>query len=190
MKNKFIALFLLSFLSGSGKLDAQHQSPDKKKMEWFKDAKLGIFIHWGIYSVNGISESWSFFNNYINHENYLKQLDGFSAAKYDPSAWVNLIKNSGAKYSVITSRHHDGISLWDSKADQAMTTSKNALVQSDVLTPFVTALQKSGLKTGLYYSLTDWSHPYYDIHTQTKKDMKLKTILNDGTVLSSTIRLS
>jgi alpha-L-fucosidase len=55
------------------------------KMEWFKNAKLGIFIHWGIYSVNGISESWSFFNNYINHENYMKQLNGFSASNINLS---------------------------------------------------------------------------------------------------------
>ncbi|MCS3529275.1 alpha-L-fucosidase [Chryseobacterium sp. JUb7] len=169
MKSKFISIFLLSVLLGNGKLTAQHQSPDTKKMEWFQDAKLGIFIHWGIYSVDGISESWSFFNNYINHENYLKQLNGFSASQYKPAEWVSMIKNSGAKYSVITTRHHDGISLWNSKADKAITTSKDALAKADVLTPFVTELRKSGLKTGLYYSLPDWSHPYYDVNTRTKK---------------------
>ena len=81
-------------------------------MEWFKDAKLGIVINWGIYAVNGISESWSFFNGYISHEDYLKQLDGFTAKNYDPDYWAKLIKESGAKYSVITSKHHDGFCLW------------------------------------------------------------------------------
>jgi len=67
------------------------------KMDWFEKAKLGIFIHWGIYSVNGISESWSFFNGYISHSDYMKQLDGFDAKKYNPTEWANIIQESGAK---------------------------------------------------------------------------------------------
>ncbi len=159
-----IGLFF-PFLMVSGQL----KNPNDEKMEWFQDAKLGIFIHWGIYSVNGISESWSFFNNYINHENYMKQLDGFSASNYHPEKWVELIESSGAKYAVITTRHHDGVSLWDSKAKQAITIKNDAKAQKDVLTPFVESLKKSGLKTGFYYSLPDWSHPLYDINTRTKK---------------------
>lgn len=150
------------------------KAQENKKMEWFEDAKLGIFIHWGIYSVDGISESWAFFNNYINHDNYMKQLNGFTASKYNPNDWTQLIKNSGAKYAVITTRHHDGVSLWDSKAEKSITTVKNATAKKDVLSPFVTSLQKTGLKTGLYYSLPDWSHPHYDIATRTKKRYELK----------------
>lgn len=153
---------------------AQNKPVEEEKMEWFDDAKLGIFIHWGIYSVDGISESWAFFNNYINHANYLKQLDGFTAAQYDPKEWVSLIKDSGAKYTVITSKHHDGISLWDSKQDKAITTKNNAAAKKDVLTPFISEVKKSGLKTGIYYSLPDWSHPYYDIVTRTQKRYDLK----------------
>ncbi|ASK28948.1 alpha-L-fucosidase [Chryseobacterium sp. T16E-39] len=172
MKNKWIFVFLLGVLA-SGNVNAQDKT-NLKKMEWFQDAKLGIFIHWGIYSVDGISESWSFFNNYINHENYMKQLKGFSASKFDPQYWMKLIKASGAKYSVITTKHHDGVSLWDSKAEKAITIPKNSLAQKDVLTPFVEELKKSGLKTGLYYSLPDWSHPYYDTNTRTKKRYDIK----------------
>lgn len=158
-------LALALFLDGN----AQNNSTNHTKMEWFDDAKLGIFIHWGIYSVNGISESWAFFNNYISQENYLKQLDGFSAEKYNPMEWVSLVKNSGAKYTVITTKHHDGISLWDSKQDKALSTSNHAKVKQDVLTPFIKEVKASGLKTGLYFSLPDWSHPYYDIKTRTQK---------------------
>lgn len=147
----------------------QQSSVDQDKMEWFDDAKLGIFIHWGIYSVNGISESWAFFNNYINHQNYLKQLDGFTGDNYNPKEWASLIKHSGAKYTVITSKHHDGISLWDSKQEKALTTKKDAEMQQDVLTPFVQEVKDLGLKMGLYFSLPDWSHPYYDITTRTQK---------------------
>lgn len=174
MKSKITRTFLLGLILATGTLHSQTQSPENKKMEWFQHAKLGIFIHWGIYSVDGIAESWSFFNNYINHENYMKQLDGFSASNYKPDEWVKLIKDSGAKYAVITTKHHDGVSLWDSKAEKATTIPKNSLAKKDVLAPFVSELKKSGLKTGLYYSLPDWSHPYYDNNTKTKKRYEIK----------------
>nr|WP_305051274.1 alpha-L-fucosidase [Elizabethkingia bruuniana] len=168
MKNRITSLLLLSLSIGS--IAAQEKKiNDEAKMQWFRDAKLGVFIHWGIYSVNGISESWSFFNNYINHDNYMKQLGGFNASRYNPDEWTKLIKESGAKYSVITTRHHDGISLWDSKSDKAITSFKDASAKEDLIAPFVADLKKAGLKTGLYYSLPDWSHPYYDVNTRTKK---------------------
>lgn len=175
MRNKlFKAVFLGLTLSASG-IGIKAQSADNhQKMEWFKNAKLGVFIHWGIYSVNGISESWSFFNNYVNHDNYMKQLNGFSASGYQPDQWVNLIKESGAKYAVITTKHHDGVSLWNSNADNAITIPKHALAKKDVLSPFVSNLKNAGLKTGLYFSLPDWSHPYYDINTRTKKRYEIK----------------
>jgi alpha-L-fucosidase len=80
-------------------LSAQNQEPPSEKaqrMAWFEEAKLGIFIHWGIYAVNGIDESWSFYNRYLPYEEYMKQLDGFTAQNYDPQAWARLIKESGA----------------------------------------------------------------------------------------------
>lgn len=179
MKNSLLKAVFLGLILSAHNISAQGQTADNsKKMEWFKNAKLGIFIHWGIYSVNGISESWSFFNNYINHENYMKQLNGFSASKYQPEQWVNLIKESGAKYAVITAKHHDGVSLWNSKAEKAISIPQHSLAKKDVLSPFVSALKKSGLKTGLYFSLPDWSHPYYNINTRTKKRYELK---NDPT---------
>lgn len=174
MKNKLLPSFVISLLFASSPVHAQNISSESKKMEWFQDAKLGIFIHWGIYSVNGISESWSFFNNYINHDNYMKQLNGFSASQYHPEDWVKLIKDSGAKYSVITSKHHDGVALWNSKAEKATTIPQNSLAKKDVLPPFISELKKSGLKTGIYYSLPDWSHPYYDIKTRVEKRYDIK----------------
>ena len=174
--NKKWVLWMCSVLL-LGPVLGQAQTPEVKedeKMEWFEDAKLGVFIHWGIYAVNGISESWAFFNNYINHDNYMHQLDGFTASHYNAEEWVGLIKKSGAKYSVITTRHHDGVSLWDSKAEEALTTARHSAAQKDVLTPLVQALQHADLKTGLYYSLPDWSHPYYDVHTRTRKRYEAK----------------
>lgn len=161
-----LVLCLCIVISTNAQQPTEEHNP---KMEWFKDAKLGVFIHWGIYSVEGLSESWAFFNNYISHTDYMKQLDGFTASQYNPEDWAELIKKSGAQYSVLTTRHHDGVSLWDSKAEQAITTAKDAAAEQDVLSPFIAALQKTDVKTGLYYSLPDWSHPYYDVNTKTKK---------------------
>jgi Alpha-L-fucosidase len=176
MKKRITPLLFVIMLCG--KVNAQQPGAkdidDKKqKMEWFANAKLGIFIHWGIYSVNGISESWSFFNNYINHDNYMKQLDGFTAANYRPEEWVKLIKESGAKYTVITTKHHDGVSLWNTKAIDATTTLKQSAAKKDVITPFIREVKKSGLKTGIYFSLPDWSHPDYDGFTRDRKRYKL-----------------
>ncbi|WP_097046958.1 alpha-L-fucosidase [Flagellimonas pacifica] len=131
-----------------------------EKMQWFQDAKLGIFIHWGLYAVNGIDESWSFYNGYISHDNYLKQTKGFTAKNYNPGAWAELIKKSGAKYSVITSKHHDGFALWNSKYSN-FNAVKGSAAKKDVLSPFVKALRENNLKVGIYYSLPDWSYNDY-----------------------------
>ena len=64
-------------------------------MQWFADARFGVFIHWGIYAVDGIDESWAFYNGKISHADYMKQLRGFTAAHYDPAAWADLIARSG-----------------------------------------------------------------------------------------------
>lgn len=137
-------------------------------MQWFSDAKLGIFIHWGIYSVNGIDESWSFYNGYISYNDYMKQLGGFTAAKYRPAEWVNLIGESGAKYAVITTKHHDGVALWDSKCGD-LNVVKASAAKKDLIQPFVSELKRNKLKVGLYYSLLDWSHPDYPNKTKTEK---------------------
>ena len=159
-------LFLLiSFFS----LNAQETLESyQKRMQWFEDAKLGIFIHWGIYSVNGIDESWSFFNNYIPYEDYMQQLDGFNASDYDPSEWVQLIEQSGAKYAVLTTKHHDGVALWDTGCS-GINVVENSAAKTDLIQPFVKAVKKSSLKLGLYYSLLDWSHPDYPNKTRTEK---------------------
>lgn len=136
-------------------------------MQWFSDAKLGIFIHWGIYAVNGIDESWSFFNGYISYEEYMKQLDGFTADKYDPSAWARLISKSGARYAVITTKHHDGVALWDTRQSDLSVLGKTP-AKRDLIEPLVKALRKQDLRVGLYFSQLDWSYPDYPQKTKTE----------------------
>lgn len=134
--------------------------PDER-LQWFRDARLGIFIHWGIYAVNGIDESWSFYNGHISYEDYMKQLGGFTASKYDPAAWADLFAEAGAKYVVLTAKHHDGVALWPSECQGAITLQKDAPVSADLIGPYVRAMQAKNLKAGLYYSLIDWSYPDY-----------------------------
>jgi len=130
--------------------------------EWFRNAKLGIFIHWGIYAVKGVSESWSFYHGSISYKDYMDQLKGFTASKYDPQAWAQLIKDSGAKYSILTTKHHDGVALWNTKANNLSTLRSPA--GRDLLTPWVKAIREQDIKVGLYFSLLDWSNPdYYSV---------------------------
>jgi len=140
----------------------QKTAPDsiRKKMQWFADAKLGIFIHWGIYSVNGVDESWSFHNKKISYKSYMEQLKGFTASRYNPAEWAGLIKQSGARYAVITTKHHDGFALWPTKQHH-FNVVDNSPAKRDVLKPFYDALDKEGIKRGAYFSLIDWSHPDY-----------------------------
>jgi len=159
---KFITIICLLFLAQMQSAAQQKINPDsiREKMQWFADAKLGIFIHWGIYSVNGIDESWSFHNKKISYDDYMKQLKGFTASKYDPQAWADLIKESGARYAVITTKHHDGVALWPTKQNH-FNVADNTPAKRDVLKPFYEALNKDGIKKGAYFSLIDWSHPDY-----------------------------
>jgi alpha-L-fucosidase len=155
-------LQLLLFFMALFPLQAQ------SKMDWFEDAKLGIFIHWGLYSVDGISESWAFYNGYLSHEDYLKQRHGFGAENYNPDQWADLIAQSGAKYTVITSKHHEGFALWKTKYGN-LNAVKSAKAQRDVLTPFVKAVRAKGLQLGIYFSLPDWSYSDYTHFTNSKK---------------------
>lgn len=169
-------------------IDVQGLAADSiaPKMQWFADAKLGIFIHWGIYAVEGTSESWSFHSRQTTYPFYMSQLKGFGAEKYDPKAWATLIQESGAQYAVITTQHHDGVALWDTKqltpntpwslsSKEPLKMQKPALwnaklplsvvaqspAKRDLIAPFASALREQGLKFGAYYSLLDWSHNDY-----------------------------
>jgi len=101
----------------------------------------------------------------------MKQLDGFTAEKYDPAEWVDLIRKSGARYAVLTSKHHDGVALWDTRMSDLNVVDKTP-AGKDLITPFVEELRKADLKVGLYYSILDWSHTDYPNFT---KEMKRYT---------------
>ena len=110
--------------------------------------------------MDGVSESWSFHNGQISYEDYMAQLPGFTASKYDPVAWAGLIKQSGARYAVLTAKHHDGVALWDTRLGDLNVVSRTPAGR-DLIQPYCDAMRAAGLKVGLYYSLIDWSHQNY-----------------------------
>jgi alpha-L-fucosidase len=157
----FIAVFVFTTLATPANAQSKiNQDSIAQKMGWFEDAKLGIFIHYGIYAVNDVSESWSFHNKQVTWPAYMSQLSGFTASKYDPTAWSNLFKEAGARYTVITTKHHDGVALWDTK-EKHYDVIRNTPAKKDLIDPLVNALRKNNIKVGAYFSLIDWSHPDY-----------------------------
>lgn len=159
MKYGLFALLLIAALPMRAQQHAA-ASDLEQKMQWFADAKLGIFIHAGIYSVKGVDESWSFYNKKISHAEYMQQLDGFTLRRYNPAAWADLIQQSGANYAVITTKHHDGVAMYDTRMNRLSSVHATPARQ-DLVAPLFTELRKRNIKTGAYYSLIDWTHPDY-----------------------------
>lgn len=157
------AVVLIALLGLLENAQAQHAARDRdERLSWWSRAKLGIFIHWGYYAVEGVSESWSIWNRQITHAKYMEQAIGFTAERYDPAAWAALFKESGARYAVLTSKHHDGVCLWPTRLTRLNVAEKTPAAR-DLIGPYCQALRDAGLKVGLYFSLCDWSHPDYSV---------------------------
>lgn len=126
----------------------------------FQDARFGVFIHWGVYSVLGRGE-WVMENEKIPYAKYKEVAAAkFNPTAYDPDAWCRLFKEAGAKYVTITSKHHDGFCLWDS-AETDWDVVDATPYGKDLLKPLAEACQRHGLKLFFYHSQVDWSHPEY-----------------------------
>ena len=122
--------------------------------EEFQDAKFGIFLHWGLYSMLGTGE-WTMTNANINYKEYAKLADAFYPHNFDAAAWVSAIKASGAKYICFTSRHHDGFSMWDT--DESCYNIVDATpYKTDIVKALAGECHRQGIKLHLYYSLIDW----------------------------------
>lgn len=128
--------------------------------EWFKQAKLGIFLHWGIYAVGDVSESWSFHNGAISAEDYMKLCDGFTASKFDAKKWAKIFKSSGANYAVLTAKHHDGVALFDTQYSD-LNVVKKTPAGRDLIAEYTEAMREEGIKVGIYFSLIDWTDERY-----------------------------
>lgn len=132
-------------------------NPDLK---WFQDARFGMFIHWGIYAIPARGE-WIKQRESIPEDHYQTFFETFNPYKYDPKIWAKAAKQAGMKYAVLTSKHHDGFCLFDSKYTDYKAT--NTPAGRDLIREYVDAFRAEGLKVGFYYSLLDWHHPDYPI---------------------------
>lgn len=137
---------------------ADRATPDAKRIKWFNQARFGMFIHWGLYSLLGRG-TWVMHHDQIPVQEMEKLAGKFTAKKFDAAAWANLARDAGMKYAILTTRHHDGFCLFDSAASDF--TSVKTAAQRDLVGEYVEAFRKAGLKVGFYYSLLDWRFPGY-----------------------------
>ncbi|MDR2287321.1 MAG: alpha-L-fucosidase [Prevotellaceae bacterium] len=129
-----------------------------KRLEWWTHDRFGMFIHWGIYALPARHE-WIKHNERISNENYQKYFDNFDPDLYNPAEWAKKAKDAGMKYAVLTTKHHDGFCLWDSKYTDYKAT--NTPCGKDLVKLFVDAFRAEGIRVGFYYSLIDWHHPHF-----------------------------
>ena len=183
-----LAILVVAF-AAVGTLHAQSYQPtweslDKRPVpQWYKDVKFGIFIHWGVYSVpgwapkgsyaewyqnrlnSGDSATFSFHKKKFGNLTYYQLADQFKAELFNPDEWAQVIEKSGAKYVVLTSKHHDGFALWPSKeASDSWGFPWNAGETGphrDLLGDLFKALRKTTVHAGLYYSLYEWYNPLW-----------------------------
>ncbi|WP_138205743.1 alpha-L-fucosidase [Haloimpatiens lingqiaonensis] len=127
----------------------------KDKLKVFTDARFGMFIHWGLYSIPARGE-WVRSNERITADDYEKFFYEFNPVNYNPKEWAKLAKEAGMKYVVMTTKHHDGFCLFDSKYTDYKAT--NTLAKRDLIKEYVEAFREEGLAVGFYYSLLDWHH--------------------------------
>lgn len=157
-KNLFAACFALICLSAA----AQKYIPSEdnlKAREWFRDAGFGMFIHWGVYSVLGDGE-WVMQRQAISKSNYQKLPAFFNPLEYDPAKWVALAKSAGMKYITITSRHHDGFTMFDTKQTDWNIVQRSPY-HKDPLKMLADECHKQGIRLFFYYSLLDWYQDDY-----------------------------
>jgi len=159
---KIIFKILFSIILIGPYSKAQKYVPSSENLEsreWFQNARFGLFVHWGVYSILGDGE-WVMNNQNISISEYEKLPTFFNPIDYDPVEWVSMVKEAGMKYITITSRHHDGFSMFDTKM------SDYNIVQStpygkDIIKLLAEECRKQGIKLFFYYSLLDWNRDDY-----------------------------
>jgi len=125
---------------------------------WLVHDRFGLFIHWGLYALPARHE-WVRHNEQIPHEEYEKYFKRFDPDLYDPKLWAQTASQAGMKYFVVTTKHHEGFCLWDSKLTDYK--APNTPAGRDLLRPMVEAFRRENLRVGFYHSLIDWHHPQY-----------------------------
>jgi alpha-L-fucosidase len=166
MKHAQIALFLALTLSTFTRFNAAAETPaaHNQRMEWFRDARFGMFLHWGVYAVpagawNGKTNygEWFLENTQMPVSQYEKFAAQFNPTNFNAREWVRMAKDAGMRYIVITSKHHDGFGIY--RSGQTDWCVKTTPFQRDPLKELADACRAADIRLCLYYSIMDWHHP-------------------------------
>ncbi|MBP6829038.1 MAG: alpha-L-fucosidase, partial [Saprospiraceae bacterium] len=162
-----LALFSLPLLLSAQTPDYLHETDAQRdaRMAWWKDARFGLFLHWGLYAVAAGEYGgqknygeWLMYEAKIPKPEYEKFAPQFNPVKFDADAWVRMAKDAGMKYIVITSKHHDGFCMFDSKVSDYDIADRTPF-RRDPLRELADACRREGLKLCFYHSIMDWHHP-------------------------------
>lgn len=144
---------------------AESAADKARRLQWWTDARFGLFLHWGLYAVpagewKGTTNhaEWFMDSTGIPREEYEKFAARFDPRRYDPDAWMKAARDAGMRYVIVTSKHHEGFSMWDSKATDYDVVERTPYAR-DVLKPLAEAARRHGLHFGTYYSIMDWHDP-------------------------------
>lgn len=165
-----LALLPLSFTHAQKRIGNETEAAKEKRMSWWTQDRFGMFIHWGLYALPARHE-WVKNHEKLTNEQYAPYFDLFNPDLFDPQKWAKEAKAAGMKYAVLTTKHHEGFCLFDSKYTDYKAT--NTPAKRDLVKEFVNAFRAEGIKVGFYYSLLDWHHPDYTIdkyHPQSPGD--------------------
>lgn len=152
-----------------------------ERLRWMREARFGLFVHWGLYSVAARHE-WVKQRERLDDSAYQRYFEFFDPDRYDPRRWAELARKAGMRYAVLTTKHHEGFCLWDSALTGYKAT--NTPAGRDLVRPWVEAFRAEGLRVGFYHSLLDWHHPEFPIdglHPQ-RDDEQAKTAAKDRDV--------
>jgi alpha-L-fucosidase len=184
---KKLSLCAIVFLLALTQVQAQQKKifnetdqQKEQRLAWWVNDRFGMFIHWGLYSMPARHE-WVKNRERLTDSAYQKYFDLYNPDLYNPREWARQAKAAGMKYAVITTKHHEGFCLFDSKYTDYKAT--NTAAKRDLIREFVDAFRAEGLKVGFYYSLIDWHHPDFTIdrvHPQRPSDPKDYEALNKG----------
>lgn len=159
---RLLVLFVLTFMVVRVQVGQTRYTPapeNLKNREWFQDAKFGLFIHWGAYSVLGQAE-WVMQQRQLDKQTYARLASFFNPVEFDAKEWVSLAKAAGMKYVTITARHHDGFSMFDTK-ESDWSIVKHTPYKKDILKMLADECHRQGIKLFFYYSHVDWWHDDY-----------------------------
>ena len=160
MKKTLLSVAIMLLVHTSWAQEAYHPTPENiQARQQFQDEKFGVFLHWGLYSMMGVGE-WVMHNKDINYREYPKLAKTFYPSEFDADAWVKAIKDAGAKYITITTRHHDGFSLFKT-ATSTYNTVDGTPFKRDIIKELAAACKRQGIKLHLYYSHLDWGREDY-----------------------------